>query len=297
MKNMKWFLPATAIAFALLLGGCQKSANEDINSAEETEMSELSVDDNEAAGIYTDVFEMVTGVDDQLGFGESPIFGEGNFSEVEGIIAGDPANQRCVSITITPRDIGVFPKTVVLDFGSGCKGPDGRTRSGKIITVYSKPLFIPGAEATTRFDGYHVGEHKIEGVHITKNESTSTTRIITRVVREGKITAPNGNYRKWAGKHTNTQIDGQGTPGYQKDDVFSITGSAEGERKVGDNITKWSRIILSPVIKAVACQWPSKGEVKITRNGKSAILNYGDGGCDNKATMTFDGRTKEITLR
>ncbi len=297
MKKLPLRLGLVAIMGLAILAGCQKSVNDDTSTAEETEMSELSIDDDEAAGIYSDIFEMVSGVDGELGFGDSPIFGGANDGGDDGIAPGNPPPDRCVEIKISPLDPGVFPKTVVMNFGTGCTGPDGKVRKGKVITVYTQRLVVPGAEATTRFDGYYVNGNKIEGVHITKNESTSAVRIITRVVREAKITRPNGDYVKWGGKHTNTQVEGLGTPGFQRDDVFTITGGAEGERKIGDKIVKWSRVIVSPVYKAVACKWPSKGEVRITRNDLKALLNFGNGDCDNKATVTVNGRTRDITLR
>ena len=279
-----------------IMAGCQKSVNDDLTPEDETELSEISTEDDEVAAIYDDVFEMVTGVDGDLGFGDSPIFGETNDENyADGIVPGNPPpGGRCVTITVSP---GGFPKRVVFDFGTGCTGPDGRTRKGKIIATYTQRLGIPGAEVTTRFEGYYINDNKIEGVHITKNESTSSVRIMTRVVREGKITRPNGNYAKWSGKHTTTQVEGLGTPTFLRDDAYTLTGGAEGERKVGDKIVKWSRLIVSPVFKAVACKWPSKGEVRITRNDVKGLLNYGNGECDNKATVTINGRTRDITLR
>jgi hypothetical protein len=34
----------------------------------------------------------------------------------------------------------------------------------------------------------------------------------------------------------------------------------------------------------------------LTKNGSTAVIDYGDGTCDNKATVTIDGETEEISL-
>ena len=43
-----------------IMAGCQKSVNDDLTPEDETELSEISTEDDEVAAIYDDVFEMVT---------------------------------------------------------------------------------------------------------------------------------------------------------------------------------------------------------------------------------------------
>ncbi|TAD92230.1 MAG: hypothetical protein EAY75_03070 [Bacteroidetes bacterium] len=273
----------------MALTACQKQADTETTATpEEVELSTLSTqDDAEADLVYNEVYEIALGTE-ETGIGEM---------EPDGFDIITDVNLRCYKRTVDPRAPGVFPKTVIHDFGTGCLGRDGKFRKGKIITRYSQPLVVPGAEATTTFDGFYVNDTKVQGRHTIKNNSTASNRIFTRAVIEGMLSRPNGNYIKWSGTHTNTQVEGMGTPLFPRDDVFSITGGARGQNKRGDTTTTWSRTIIEPLTKAFTCRWFSKGTVNITRNQIAAILNFGNGTCDNDATITINRRTVPIKLR
>lgn len=282
---------ATALFSAFIfLTACQKQLSDTtltVTPAEAELSQAVSEDDAESEVAFNEVYENVLG-NETAGIGDM---------EPDG---GDPPpdpTQRCYTVTVVPRDPGVFPKTITIDFGAGCLGRDGKTRKGKIITVYTNPLVKPGAEAVTTFDGHFVNDTKVEGRHTTKNNSTSAVRIFTRTVIDGKLSKPNGNYIKWNATHTNTQVAGLGTPAFPRDDEFNITGAARGENKRDDKINTWSRLILEPLHKRFTCRWFDKGVVKITRNNIPSLLNYGNGTCDNDATVTINGTTKNIKLK
>src|SRR5688572_20021495 len=79
---------------------------------------------------------------------------------------------RCFTVTITHPNGTPFPAIVELDFGTtGCPGPDGRVRRGRIITAYTNRLTIPGAVATTTFDRFFVDAMQVEGTHRITNIS------------------------------------------------------------------------------------------------------------------------------
>lgn len=305
MKKIKILNKAflTVATASLILIGCQKNAelSNSVTTEELEQTITTSEGDAEAEVLYDDVFDNVMGVDDQVGLGSGiGVFGSanGNGNIGDGIASRtDSSGNRCFTVTITPLTPGVFPKTIVLDFGNGCTGQGGHTRKGKIITVYTGPMVAPGSKATTSFDNYYVDSNKIEGVHIIQNNSTSNNKIFTVRVENGKITKPSGNYTAWNKNKTWTQIEGNGTPNFPVDDVFSITGSANGTIKKGNDMVQWSSEIIQPVIRKFTCRWPVKGQVRMTRNSKTSVLDYGNGVCDNKATITINGQTHQITLR
>jgi hypothetical protein len=292
MKTAQIFTKIFAFAglFSLsLLIGCNKSVDQKAPDAAETEsLTMASTEDAIADIIFSDIHEQELGLLDDIGL---PDIGLLNESEIGLDSAG-----RCVKVTIVPRDPLVFPKTVTFDYGTGCPGRDGKARKGKMITVYSAPMFKPGATAVTRFENFYVNGVKVEGVHSTKNNSTAAYLIFTRRVEKGKLTFPNGGVSIWNASHTNKQVAGLGTPGFPRDDEFEITGSAKGVFEKGTDRLEWSRAIVEPLHKANSCRWIAKGVVHITRNDKKAILNYGDGTCDNKAVIIINGERKEITL-
>jgi hypothetical protein len=299
-KTFQLALAATALLTAFTIIGCQKQINATTEPDDATQLTlQASEDDAEAEIAFGDIGDQAIGVDGENGLGQSDLFNGGSTDgETTGIDQGnDPIGNRCFTITIVPKDPLVFPKTITIDYGDGCKGRDGKVRKGKIITVYSKPLILPGAVATTEFGNYYCDSVKVEGKHIVKNNSTSAVLVITRIVQNGKLTKPNGCTIHWNAEHTNTQVAGLGTPGYPRDDEWNITGGARGEVACGGKSYNWSRLIVEPLHKAFVCRWIDKGIVKITRNDHTAMLNFGNGTCDNKAVITKDGFRKEITLR
>jgi len=280
-KNLAAFM----ICASLLGVGCTKQ--ETPASETETVMATIT-DDAEADVTFNQVSDEVSGANDDLGFMQIDIGSEDQPT--------DPTTTKCYTITVTKLTANEFPVQVVIDFGAGCLCRDGKTRKGKIITVFTGRLRVPGSKATTTFDGYYVNEVHVEGKHILQNNSTSSVRVITRIVENGKLSRPNGDYILWNATHTNTQVAGLGTPLFHFDDAYSITGNVSAENSRNGVVNTWSRTITSPLQKKANCRWFDAGTVSITRKGQTGTLDYGTGTCDNKATITFNGNTRTITL-
>jgi hypothetical protein len=304
-KPLQLALAASLLFATATLTSCQKQLNETATEDANTLTLEATEDDAEAEITFGDVGDQAMGADAEAGLGQIELFGGANtgVNSDDVVVLGNerPVDSaqgiHCFKITVVPKDPGVFPKTITIDYGTGCKGRDGKMRSGKIITVYSKPLVVPGAQAVTEFDNYFVDSVKVEGRHVIKNNSTSAVLVMSRLVQNGKLTRPNGSYVKWNAEHTTTQVAGLGTPFFPRDDEWSTTGGARGETFRRNTTTTWSRLIVEPLHKAPTCRWIDKGIVKVTRNDQTALLNFGNGTCDNKATIAKDGIIKEITLR
>lgn len=306
---MKAMPKATTLAAVLLLSllifapSCKKEKSE-MTAAEAQQFGQATAEsDAEADATYDDVFDNVMGVNTEVGIGGTGIFGQRNITYGEEIISGAQGTDTvppCVTITITRlAPPAAFPVKIVMDFGTGCTGRDGKLRKGKIITVYTGRLTVPGSVAETTFDGYSVNEVQVQGVHRIKNETTAQQAIFTITVRDGKLTRPNGNYIQWSSTKTITQIEGNGTPFLPLDDIFSIKGESSGTTKRESLIFQWAARTLpdNPLIKRFTCRWFSKGKIAIRRtNSDVAVIDYGTGQCDNKATITINGVVLEITL-
>lgn len=282
-------LPALAGLCMIGMVACNKEKISDTIPTDEVEIMRLSSEDDAGAdNVFNEIHDLEMGMIVPIGL---PDIGLSEVAVTELDSVG-----RCAKVTVTPRDPNVFPKTVVFDFGEGCRALDGKLRKGKVIVRYSAPMRKPGAVALTTFENFSIDGNKIEGNHSTKNNSTSTTLIFTRRVENGKITFAGGGVVIWDATHTNTQKEGLGTPGFPLDDVFEITGGAKGISERNGKRVEWSRRIAEPLVKSFTCRWISKGVVHITRNDKRAVLNFGDGTCDNKAVLLINGERKEITL-
>lgn len=288
----------------LMVSSCSKETSQTGTDAQEEEVSKAAGEsDAEAETTYNEFFDDAMGANNDVG-----VAGSGVFYTRPDTLTPVP---RCFTITITHPTNTPFPVIVELDFGTtGCPGPDGRIRRGKIITEYTYRLIYPGAIATTTFVGFYVDAIHVEGKHIITNISGSPVPPVNiarkfRVkVENGKLTRPDGNFIEWDSDKTITQFEGLATPDYPKDDAFKIEGSADGFVKRGNLLVRWESTITEPLLRRLTCRWIVKGRIRAVRANLPdpnnsrwvAILDFGLGNCDNQATITINGIPRQITL-
>jgi hypothetical protein len=291
------------LILSIVLISCQKE-NSDTGGGvtDEAFASQASTEaDAESGIVFNDVFDNVIGVNDFVGIAYVGVF-SGRANTSGGGLSGRTDTIRCFTITTTHLSTtNPFPVTIVLDFGTGCVGRDGHLRSGKIITTYTNRLLIPGGKATTTFDNFYFDSIHVEGTHMIENIGTLTELKLKVVVEGARLTKPNGNYIEWSSRRTITRIEGNLTP-LPFDDIFSIEGNSNGKVKRGNIIVAWNTEIVEPLIKKFLCRWIVKGRLRVVRLNLSntspwvAVLDFGNGNCDNKAFLTINGQTFEITL-
>lgn len=197
----------------------------------------------------------------------------------------------CATITVTP--LNGFPKTIVIDFGTGCVSPNGILRSGKVQIVLSDSLRRPGSTAVTTFDNYFVNHFKVEGTITWTNTSTPGVKSWRREVANGKVTAPDGRYWLHNGIRNVVQTGGASTPRNLLDDEFSITGNGSVTNAAGVSRT---HNILTALVKKVACANIDRGTIRFEGPHHYAILDYGNGICDRIATISIDGGAPRTIL-
>ncbi|MEP6676445.1 MAG: hypothetical protein ABJA78_14890 [Ferruginibacter sp.] len=295
--NFSSWLFAFAITGALIFTGCKKESSTVTTSTDSsddvTATMEATSADIESSNTFDDVFNITASmntsqVGEDLGVGV-------NVSGLFNLGGREDSAARCFTISVVPAIPHVFPKTVTIDFGPGCLCRDGKYRKGKIVTIYTAPMVIPGSKVSSTFVGYNVDSFAIEGTHITENTSTSNMQGWKVTVIDAKITnSNNSKWKKWNSIRQVTQSEGNGTPGFPLDDVYKITGAATGSNSAGH---QWTSVITDALIKKFTCQWIVKGSVRIDRDGMQALLDYGNGNCDNQATITINGTTHPITLQ
>jgi hypothetical protein len=295
--NLSKVWACIALFGTLIFASCKKESSpliEPITNAP-TEVAatvQATTEDAQTEEQFDDVFNITASIGtaeagEDLGLG-------GNVSGMDELGATNLNGRRCYTVTVVPNIPGVFPKTVTIDFGNGCLGRDGKYRKGKIVSIYTNRMLVPGAKISTTFLNYYVDSFKIEGTHITENTSTSNMQGWKVSVLDAKITNTNTDkWRKWNSVKNILQIAGNGTPHYPLDDVYKITGGARGSNSVGHN---WSASIVEPLIKKFTCRWIVKGTVNLVRDGREALLDYGNGDCDNQAILYINGIGYPITL-
>ncbi|TVZ56262.1 hypothetical protein OD91_1544 [Lutibacter sp. Hel_I_33_5] len=184
-------------------------------------------------------------------------------------------------------------KIVTIDFGDGCERKNGKEFSGKIIITYVKA--DDSFSKTVTFENFAVDGNPVTGSKsITKvkenangNPEKTHTTDITVTVEDGVNIVKKGTKvkEKTAGADTKDI----------EDDVYSISGSWESVNKEG--VAKTATITTN-LRREGTCKHIVSGVIAITKDGASFTLDFGDGTCDNIATLTdADGNVEEITLK
>ncbi len=211
--------------------------------------------------------------------------------EADGLVSGD-VDDRCGTLIITPADPAVFPKVITADFGTGCTDSDGKTKSGKVILTFGK-IWEPGSEISIEYDQYKEDGNSLQGKFTFQNLSTSTAGVFKILAADIKASDANGYSISYDAEETFTQTAGHPTWWDWSDDVYDITGSIDAVLTNGETV-KWN--IQDPLVKANNCFWVSKGTGTLDLNGLAIGVDYGDGSCDNKGTVTINGQTYQIML-
>jgi len=214
-------------------------------------------------------------------------------AEVDGLVSGSAEiRSACGAITVTPADLKTFPKTVVLDFGTGCTDVDGKSKSGKVTMVVGK-LWQPNSLMTLQYENYSEDGVKLDGKFSFSNNSTASAGVYQIKADKVKITDANSETWTWSGTHNFNQTRGHDSWWNWNDDVYDITGNIDVLFPNGEVVT-WN--INNPLIKANNCYWVSKGVGVLKLNGTDIQVDYGDGTCDNNATLLLNGKTITIKL-
>jgi len=253
-----------------------------------TDQAALNVADDDAISdaVFEDVFSTADNADIML----DNLAVSGDFKSM--VVLSD----SCPTVTITDPETGVWPKTVTVDFGSGCSGLYDNTRSGRILIEVTGPRLEAGSKKTITFDNYYFNGIKVEGIKVIENTGYNENQNLVFSVKltDGKLTLPGGRFIERSSDHQREWIAGQLTNNIWDDECL-VTGTATGTTLEG---VAYSNTITTALHWKRACFFIVSGVVKIEREGKPDVeINYGNGDCDALAVVTRNGESKEILLR
>ena len=200
---------------------------------------------------------------------------------------------ECPVITL---NISQLPYTLTFDWGTGCTGADGIARSGKISISLTGKMGTVGSVATFTFTDFYSDGNKISGVHTITyagpNPGNGWPRF--EVHTEAQITFPDNKSMTYNSDNIRLFAAGYDTPLNFSDDVWRIEGTASGTTRNGVN---WTAKCNHALVKKVACQWFDSGTIVVTPDGGLAsTIDFGDGTCDNKATLTIGDKTINVEM-
>ena len=197
--------------------------------------------------------------------------------------------------------------TITLLFGdkAGNICADGRERKGKIIIMHERGLRAYRDSSSTHsitFENYYVNDNKVNGTKTVTRMRNATGHIIWKVEVNGSIVLANGGGTiTWTSIRKRELLAGEQNGLINWNQAkWAVTGTAIGTTANGST---YSANIDSALIRDMSCpiglkRHFTKGVLTFTPAGKlPRIINYGNGDCDDKATVTIKDKTYNITLR
>lgn len=268
MKTLRMF---AAVAVAVAFTACEKDTGHDGELQEETAASEevamnLAIDEE-----LDKMLEMSL---------------EGDFSKKSSL-------SSCLTYSLDTSGPGTL---ITLDFGTtNCQGADGAYRRGQILISFSDKPFQPGAVRSIIFKGYAVNDFEINGAKsVTFKGLNASNQPYAEISSGLNIMHPDSSTATWSSNRTRTWV--QGFRNFEPfDDAFEVMGSASGTTASG---ISYNLSITSPLRVESTCHNIVSGSIDIsspafdTRN-----LDYGKGSCDNVASISVNGKSKQIILK
>ncbi|MRX66930.1 hypothetical protein SAMN06265349_102859 [Flavobacterium resistens] len=205
----------------------------------------------------------------------------------------------CATIT-TVLTNNTWTRTV--DFGvEGCTLENGNTVKGKMVISFSNDFSTSTQTISYTFDGFYHNGKKLQGSKsivrtVKTTDLLATAHPVFTAAIDMTITFDDGGVYTRKGTLVKEQVEGFDTWFNWDDNAYLVTGSGTTTFPNGDT---FSAEITTPLQFKASCKKsiPVKGVLSVTKNGATAVVDYGDGTCDTLATITKDGVTEEVDLK
>ncbi len=195
----------------------------------------------------------------------------------------------CPTITVTPSG-STYPKTLIIDFGTGCTTSSGVFASGTITASVSGLIDKAATQIVITLTNFVYNGYQVNGTY---NVTVVSAGVYSVSVQNGSVTKA-GKTVTFSGSFNVTQVAGQSTTTNISDDIYDISVNLTGTDTSGKAFTVVST---TPLRKTGTCEWIISGIVEIKKGiSPKAILDFGTGTCDNQATLKVGKATGIITL-
>jgi hypothetical protein len=285
----KILLFVSLISFAFFIG-CTTNEKVDVSSTSNTISTDDVVANSEIDATVDDVSSIA---EDQYDMQSSPA-AKTSAPRVSMLPA-------CAIIT-TVLTNDSYTRTV--DFGTqGCTLNNGNVVKGKIIISFTKDFTAASKTISYTLEGFYHNGNLIEGSKTITRELKSTDILaaihpVTTHTVDVKITFPDGKVYSRIGTRVREMVEGMTSIANWEDNVYKVWGYHITTFPNGSKYTSITEKT-QPLVFNMSCRkpFPVSGIVTITKNDGKAVIDYGNGECDNLATITVKGVTKEITLK
>lgn len=271
---MKRILTSSVLLFAaaLVFNGCKKDEPADTETVTATDNS---ICENEFMRLMPTV--------NSIAIDESGVHRNGS---------GNHVASSCPNVYV-PDSTMPYPRHMYIDYGTGCTDPvDGKVRKGQIICTVDRPYDSLGAVITISFDTFMVGAIQFEGTVTLERTGANS---FTQTIVNGKCSKAGSTPWTILFDAARTITFTSGASVSTDPQIITISGTNSGTDRNGNT---WTSTITTPIVRDLGCTWLKSGVMVVTPAGKSdRTIDFGDGTCNDKATITIDGNTFEFTMQ
>lgn len=199
----------------------------------------------------------------------------------------------CAEVTTT---ISANTWTRVIDFGTvNCALANGNRVRGKITLDFSDDFSANIRIVKYRFDNFYHNDRLVQG-NSTVGRTIANGHPMATMNLSFTVTTPAGGVYKRVGQRIREFTSGYNTSELS-DNQFAVTGSwitAFANTPQTVHIS----VIDTPLVIHWDCEHILSGNIKFIRDNSSAtgFLDYGNGACDNNATLYINGNPFNITI-
>jgi hypothetical protein len=275
---MKTYLKKTALfsflAVGLLLYSC---SNDDSN------------DDSEAVNFSAENTARAAQTDNVV---------EGSFNIVEsGYVEVEEGRSSSISLFPSCAEITIMPSgnggSITINFGESCTLNNGAVVSGRIEIDYgpidggTRTINYSYEEFTYNNNGVTGGGEILRQIANGNGNPQSTATENITVSFPGTVVTANRQ-----GNRVIEWVEGVGS-GTWIDNVFEINGNWN---TVFTNGFTRSGEVTETLVKKLSCIYLVSGVLEIQQEGFTGAIDWGEGACDNQATLIINGQEYPIIL-
>lgn len=206
---------------------------------------------------------------------------------------GEGSKRELPDCAVVTSTLTANLKTVTIDFGASCVFGEDEL-SGKITFVFERDPDAHQKSISKTFEAFSFNGKTINGttsiVRVKSNndgqpQSTKTIDL-SLVLEDGTAVTKTG---------TKVKVFYFNPDAPKHKAKYTLTGN--WELVFSDGRSK-SVTVTSPLVRAARCKFFVSGTMDVVKSDTAFEVDFGDGSCDRKATLTFaDGTTKDIQLK
>ncbi|MTB51293.1 hypothetical protein [Lewinella sp. W8] len=198
----------------------------------------------------------------------------------------------CPAVTFTSTPETFFPATLGLAY-DGCND-EGRLLDGSITAVFNGLLLSAGTDIALSFADFSVDNTRLSGTYVVSNTGLDEDgrQSFSSVVEDAVFFRDEVQVLTYTHDWRSVQVEGQETNFFNAglagifDDEYDETYVASGTTVTGEVFSITTEV---PVRGELDCRHKTSGKLVFDfafLEGTPAVLDFGDGSCDNQATVT-----------